>query len=313
MNRTDSCPSEADLRRMLRAAYGPALAPTGDGFAVRLETPGPSTSFRIRLANDQLVVVRAAPGPHAALFTHELDLLSSEVEALQVIAEHTGVPVPAMHHHDDSHGLVDVEWFCREFLPGRPLAQATQLTGEELAALRRDLDDAARALHTITGDGFGRFLQPTLDSWQDAFSGLVEDALADGQRLGLDLGIAPDRVHAAFLAHCAALDEVTAPVFCPWAFGVDDVVVDDDGRLAGLVQPDRVFWADPLLEAGQLGSTAPVSPAGQTRRLLYRLYANLVGALEDARAAALPVSMAPPGRRPDLAAAVSALEGHRPG
>ncbi|MEL4503699.1 aminoglycoside phosphotransferase family protein [Luteococcus sp. H138] len=281
MNRTDERLTTDDLRRMLRSAYGPTLAPTGHDFAVALVTAGPSSGYLARLANEQQVVVRIAPDEQTPLLTHEADLLSSEVEALQVIAEHTGVPVPAMHHHDDSHELVGAEWYAREYLPGRPLAQLTP-TDQELAGLRAELDGAARALHGITGDGFGRFQQPTLDSWQDAFSGLVEDALADAQRLGVELGVERDRVHAALLSHGTALDEVDTPVFCPWAFGLDDVVVDDEAHLVGIVQPDRVFWADPLLGAGRLGSAGELSPQGQTRVALYRLYAALVAVVEGA-------------------------------
>ncbi|MEL4358530.1 MULTISPECIES: phosphotransferase family protein [unclassified Luteococcus] len=285
MNQTSPDLTVADLRRLVHSAYGSSLSPVDDNFARELPTSGPARTFLVELADGRPVVLRVAPPPDAVLLTQERDRLAAEVEALQVIAEHTGVPVPTMHHHDDSYQLVAAEWFCREYLPGRILPAGSDLTDPALAGLRAELDQAARALHTITGEGFGHFLQPTLGSWQDAFTGLVEDLLADGQRLGVDLGIPVNRVHAAVLAAAPALDGVTEPVFCPWALGIDGVVVDSQNRLVGLVQPDRVLWGDPLMEVDGLGAATTEGAQEPLRRRLYQLYSALTAAMTPARGA----------------------------
>lgn len=288
----------ADLRRMLRHAYGPRLAPVGDDFATPLPSGGPEqgSSQLVTLATDQLVVVRTAPSPGVELLTQETELLGAEVEALQMIPEHTDVPVPAMHHHDDSHELVDVEWFCREHVAGSSLDR-TVLDVAARLQVTRDLGRLLRALHTIESDAFGRFQQPLMDSWQDAFSGIFEDVLRDAQRFGVDLGVDLDRVHGHLLDHSPVLDAVETPVFCLWRIPVSSIVLDE-GRIVGLVRPAKTFWADPLLESAFSACLDPESPASKAlltgygrgplepdeveRRRLYDLYDALVSAMESA-------------------------------
>ncbi|SJN17718.1 phosphotransferase family protein [Luteococcus japonicus] len=313
----------ADMRRMLRHAYGPHLAPVGEDFARPLPTDGPEqgTSHLATLRTGQRIVLRTAPSPEVDLLTQETDLLGAEVEALQMIPEHTDVPVPAMHHHDESQELVDVDWFCREHVEGTSLDHAV-LDHAARLQVTRDLGRQLRALHTIEGESFGRFQQPLMDSWQDAFSGIFEDVLRDAQRFGADLEVDLDRVHGRFLDHSPALDAVRTPVFCLWRTPKSTIVVDE-GWIVGLVRPAKTFWADPLLEsafsicldADSPASSAllsgygrgPLEPDEVERRRLYDLYDALVRATE----AALRHPQDLGARRQDLTAAMARLDHRR--
>lgn len=286
---------EATLRRMLQHAYGAELAPTGEAFASPLVHGWGNTLYRARLANGQDVVLKIAPPPERPTLTHERDMMRAEVEALLMIAEHTNVPVPSMHHHDDTHEVLDAEWFAMSWLGETTLEDAApRLTAQQFSQLQRSVGACNRELNTITGDGFGRFLQPTMASWHDAFSGIFEDALADGQRLGVDLGVSYEFVHHVFLEHSAVLDAVQEPVFCEWDLWPSDVVVAD-GQVAGLIDHERAFWGDPLMEAIFAGCTVPglgdpgellrgygrgpLDESERARRLLYDLFLFLVRAI----------------------------------
>jgi len=237
---------------MLRRAYGSVWAPTDDEFSVEL----PSELHDVHLAtlsNGQQVVIKIAPPPEVPLLTDEADLITAEVEALPMIAEHTDVPVPVMHFHDDSHELVGAEWFCMSWIEGVELDEAPEAQRDQLL---RQVGRANRELAQITGEGFGRFLQPGLDSWRDAFSGITEDALADAQHHAAPLGLDPDTVHHLLLTSSDALDEVTEPHYCGWTLWPDEALVHD-GRLAGLVGHSHGFWGDELMEAGFSGLLHP--------------------------------------------------------
>lgn len=280
--------------------------------------PHHGSSLLVRLATGQRVVLRIGPAPEVDLLTQETDLLGAEVEALQMIPEHTDVPVPAMHHHDDSHELADVEWFCREHVAGQSLDVAVL---DEAARLQvtRELGGQLRALHTIRTPAFGRFQQPLMASWQDAFSGIFEDVLRDAQHRGLDLGMDLDRIHGRLLDHSSVLDSVTEAVFCLWQTPARSIVVDE-GHVVGLVQPASAFWADPLLEQAFSYCLDATSAPGEAlltgygrgpltadevqRRLLYDLYDALVAAT---RAALREPDQAAPTRQL-LASAVGALD-----
>lgn len=331
----DAAPVDrATLRRMLRRAYGP-LAPTDDDFA----QPLPSTLhtvYRVRLANGQLVVLKAAPPLGTPLLTHEADMVVGEVEALPMIAEHTGVPVPVMHHHDDSFEVVPAPWFCMSHVDGEPLGQ---LDATAAAPLLVQLGRLNRELNGIGGDGFGRFLQPIMTSWRDAFCGILEDALSDAERFAAPLqqrfGIVPDELYQVAIDATPALDVVTEPRYCAWNLWPGEVLVTDGpgGRqVSGAVDHSHGFWGDPLMEA--IFSSA--LPPGQQQALLTgygrgplqgdelvrrALYDLLRIVLDEARRAARPEALAS-GQSgvvearatrpsPDAAAVLAQLRQHR--
>lgn len=248
MPATNLPPDRATLRRMLRRAYGQVWAPTDDDFAVEIPHQL-HTLYRTRLSNGQWVVVKIAPAPDVPLLTDEADPITAEVEALPMIAEHTDVPVPVMHHHDDSHEVVGAEWFCMSLVEGESLADAPD---GQRPALLGQFGRANRELNQIAGDGFGRFLQPGLDSWRDAFTGIMEDALSDAQRFGAPLGMDPDVLHHLVLGVSPTLDGVTEPRYCGWSLWPDEALVQED-RLVGIVGHSHGFWGDELMEPSYSG------------------------------------------------------------
>lgn len=128
-----------------------------------------------------------------------------------------------------------------------------------------------------------------------AFRGLMADLLADGEAADVELPRTAAKLLSLVDAHAAALDEVTAPCLVDWDLWDPNVFVDPETlTVVGVIDFERVLWADPLMEAqfffhradGPMTDAygAPLfgTPGAVARRQLYDLYLALVMTIECA-------------------------------
>ncbi len=242
--------SPATLRAMIGRAYGPDLIPTDDDFATELTEGWFNVAYILRLRDGREVVCKIAPPPGIDVMTYERDMMRGEIAAVRLILERTEVPVPRIDHYDDSHDLITADWFVMPRLPGDNLKQlSTTISPDEYAGGWRVVGTMTRSLNGIIGDGYGRFNQPLFATWREAFTSILEDVLRDGERRSVDLGWPYDQVRTVIADHAHELDAVTEPAFCEWDLW-DANAMFHEGRLVGIIDHERAFWGDPLMEAG---------------------------------------------------------------
>ncbi|MEV1007149.1 aminoglycoside phosphotransferase family protein [Streptomyces sp. NPDC049881] len=284
------------LRAMVERAYGPARVPEGDGWAEELGHGWFNVAYRIRLRDGEDVVLKIAPPPGVEVMTYERSAMGIELATLDLIRKHTDVPVPAVHFADTSRELCDADWFFMPFVQGDNLGIVGDgLPDAERAAYMEQVGAANRALNGIRGDAFGPLAGPGDPSWRRVFSGMVETVLRDGERRAVDLGWDYDTVRAVLAEHADSLDEVTEPRLVEWDLWDSNVMIRD-GRIACVIDHERAFYGDPLIEAGftatQLGAfgdaTAfmrgyghgPLTETETVRRRLYCLHLVLIMVIE---------------------------------
>jgi len=289
--------SPQTLRRMIERAYGPELVPEGDDFATELGHGWFNVAYLLQLADGRQVVMKIAPPQDVEVMTYEQDMLAGEVAAIRLLEERTSVPVPHVDHYDPTHGVIAAPWFVMTFVPGDNFGEVSDdWPAERQQAVWRQIGAANAELNTIRGDGFGRFGVPGVATWREAFTGILEDVLADGERRAVDLGWSYAAVRQAIADHEACLDAVTVPVFCEWDLWGSNVMVADD-RITGIIDHERAFWGDPIMEAGFLAADGTASAGdasgflegygrGQLtaaeldRRRLYNLHLFLIMTIE---------------------------------
>ncbi|MDU0294141.1 aminoglycoside phosphotransferase family protein [Saccharothrix longispora] len=208
----------------------------GRGLSSHVELTGGmfNTAYRLTADDGREYVLKVAPPPGAPLLTHEHDLMRTEGLAFRLMAER-GVPVPEVLLHEDDVLLMTA-------LDGVPWHGA-DLSDTERAALRHELGTIVRRLHGVTGERFGYPHGPGGTTWREAFGRMVDAVLADADRFGVEL---PD-VRPVFAAGADLLDEVTTPVLVHGDLWEGNVFVAD-GRVEGLIDPERAFFGDPLAE-----------------------------------------------------------------
>ncbi|MFD9700141.1 phosphotransferase family protein [Lentzea sp. NPDC059081] len=276
---------EPALRRVLSAAGLDPATVTG---WTELTEGTFNTAYRIRTSEGGFVL-KVAPRPDAPGLTYERDLMRTETTFYR--AAHGHAVVPEVVHADFARSLVPSDFLLMTEIPGD---NATTLTAEARAAMRRELGQVVAGLHEVTGTGFGYPQLGLAPTWREGFLGMVDAVLADAARFGTELPLPGREIAAAVRARADLLDEVERPVLVHFDLWDGNVLVQD-GKVTGLVDGERAFWGDPLAEMVSLalfgdieedreflaGYGAAAVTAGARRRLaMYRAYLYLIMLVE---------------------------------
>ncbi|MFG1608684.1 phosphotransferase family protein [Actinoplanes sp. NPDC049265] len=286
------------LRAMAAKAFGAAQVPDGDDWVSELGHGWFNVAYRMRLRDGREAVLKVAPPPGVEVMTYERGAMATELAALDLIRAQTSVPVPEVYFADRSRELCDADWFMMEFVDAdnygmiRDTLPAPAQTGYDEA-----LGAVTRQLNEIRGPWFGRLDGPGVPTWRLFFLEMIENLLGDGQRREVDLGFSYAEIRAVTTAEADCLDEVTEPRFVEWDLFPNNVMIRD-GRIASIIDHERAYYGDPLIEAVFIGTSQPAfgDPAAylrgydkatltageQRRRRLYNVHLGLVLVIECA-------------------------------
>jgi aminoglycoside phosphotransferase (APT) family kinase protein len=284
------------LRAMAARAYGPGSVPAGDAWVSELDHGWFSVVYQMRLADGRAVVLKIAPPPAVEVMTYEQGAMAVELAALRLITQHTGVPVPAVEFADQSRELCDADYFFMPYVDADNLGIVKgELAAADLDRLHEALGAANRELNSIRGPWFGPLAGPADASWRMTFTRMVEDVLRDGERRQVDLGWDYDIIREVVAGNAGSLDEVTEPVFVEWDLWDSNVMIRD-GAIVSIIDHERAFYGDPLMEAGFAGTQLPafgnsaafirgygrseLTETEHVRRRLYCLHLALVMVIE---------------------------------
>lgn len=284
------------LRAMIERAYGADRVPSGDGWVSELGHGWFNVAYRIRLRDGAEVVLKIAPPPHVEVMTYERGAMSTELATIDLLRTHTSVPVAAVDFADQSRELCDADYFFMPYIDADNLGIiAESLPAAERDAYMEQVGAANREINSLRGKAFGPLAGPGDPNWRQVFNGMIEDVLVDGERRRVDIGWDYDTVRTIVAEHADSLDEVSEPRLVEWDLWDGNVLVRD-GKIVCVIDHERAFYGDPLIEAGFTGTqTAAFGDAApfmrgyghgeltenqQVRRRLYGLYLMLIMVIE---------------------------------
>ena len=284
------------LRAIIERAYGVEQVPPGDDWATELGHGWFNVAYRIRLRDGREVVLKIAPPAGVEVLTYEQGAMRTELAALELVRSRTSVPVPAVEFADLSHEVCDADYFFMPFIDADNFGMVREkLTQAEKDHYDEALGAATRELNSIRGTAFGPLGGPGVATWREQFTSMVEDILGDGERRAVDIGWDYATVREVLAEHADSLDEVTEPCYVEWDMWDNNVMIGD-GRIVGVIDHERAFYGDPLIEAGFTAWELPafgdtkafmrgygktsLTPTEQTRRRLYTLYLTLIMVIE---------------------------------
>lgn len=242
------------LRAMVARAYGADQVPDGDDWVVELGNGWFNVVYRARLRDGARVVLKIAPPAGVEVLTYERGAMDVELAALDLIRARTGVPVPVVDFVDRTRDLCDADYFCMPYVDADNLGVVKEnLSASSLFGYRSALGSANRELNTIQGSLFGPLDGPGDASWRSVFGRMFEEVLEDGERRGVDVGFSYSLVRSVFASHAWSLDEVVSPCFVEWDLWEGNVLVRG-GSIVSIVDHERAFYGDPLVEAGFAGT-----------------------------------------------------------
>ena len=257
------------LRAMVERAYGRDRVPDGDGWASELGHGWFNVAYRIRLRDGYEAVLKIAPPPDVEVMTYERDAMATELATLDLLVKHTTIPVAHVDFADRSHELCDADWFFMPFVEGENLSVISSgLPAHEHAGYKQQVGAINRQINEIRGTAgtagtpgtpgtaFGPLTGPGDASWRRVFTGMVEDVLTDGERRNVDLGWDYATIRDALAEHATSLDEVTEPRLVEWDLWDGNVLVHN-GKVTCIIDHERAFFGDPLIEYGFAGTQMP--------------------------------------------------------
>ena len=265
-----------------------------------------NTIHVLELADNSRAVLKVSPPPTFEPMRYERNIIATEVAVYRRLAQ-AGLRVPQiLADCPDGDGLGHA-WFIMEFVEGEAWGRLRKSQSPD----RCDVIDAAIARQSalangIQGERFGRWQDDhcSSSSWAASFQAMVEDLLADARDKSVCLPRSEAALRELVQAAQADLDMVKTPRLVLWDLHDGNVIVKQDPlELAGIVDPDRALWGDPLMEfyfrslanvseawqaayrqaCAEASIPHPLDVPGAARRLaLYDLYLALVMVIEVA-------------------------------
>jgi aminoglycoside phosphotransferase (APT) family kinase protein len=250
-SKTKNTKTRAQVEAMVARAFsGQALADNDD--AVReLKDGWFNAAYNIRLADGREVILKIAPPPDAEVMQYEQQIMVTEVAAMRLVGQNPAIPVPEIYFYDQAHDLCDSDYFFMQKIAGDNLEHVkASLPAETQASVERQIGAIIREVNGFRGTYFGYDGNPDLraDTWKAAFITIMKATLEDGARKNAAYGYDHDQIRATYQKHVSALEEITTPCLVHWDAWDPNFFVKD-GRIVGIIDFERAFWAEPLMEA----------------------------------------------------------------
>ena len=241
-------------------------------------------------------VLRIAPPDDAGFLFYEQRMIRQEPELHDLIHSHTNLPVSRVIGQDFSRTHLDRDYLLMTARPGTPLSDAPGLTPTKFQRALRQVGEYLHQLHALTApdclgtEAYGYLgahhpmePQPT---WAAAFrvmwNKLLDDVVACGSYTQSEAQSMRDLLDL-YLKH---FDRPIVPRLLHMDVWSQNILIDEEGNVTGLVDFDRALWGDVEIEFAVLdycgisepafwegyGSLRDESPSAIIRRQFYLLY-----------------------------------------
>jgi len=289
---TTAAYNRSTLERLVRSNLGTDL---GELDITPIRTGKHNQSYRI-LTRLGSYVLRIAPPDTTGLLFYERRMMRQEPFLHRILRQHTQLPVARIISHDFGRAVIDRDYVLMEMLPGTPLSEAHWLGSAQRARALEQVGGYLRQLHALTATeilgvaAYGYLGEhhpiPAQPSWQSAFSTmwnrLLDDVVTSGVYRHGEAQVMRDLLET----HLPSFAHTVAPCLLHMDIWDQNILVDDEGNVTGLVDFDRALWGDPEIEYAVLdycaisepafwsgyGAARDTSPAAEIRRLFYLLY-----------------------------------------
>ncbi|MGE5222974.1 MAG: phosphotransferase family protein [Omnitrophica WOR_2 bacterium] len=265
-------------------------------FAEELKEGFFNTAYFIETTGGEKWVIKIAPPDNVPVLRYEKNILNAEVESISLVKTRTCIPVPNILAYDRSRKILDRDYFVMSYIPGIPFHKLrADLTLEQQREVERSIGCLTREMNGIRGSVFGPYAQDELQfpTWKSTFDHLFKSVLADGQEIGVQLPETYPQIYNLAARHYDVLDRVKIPCLVHWDLWDGNVFVDPVSlRINGVIDFERVMWADPLVEAWWVfkneqssyvdgyGLDLLATDEQKLRRSLYNVYLYLIMIIE---------------------------------
>ena len=235
------------------------------------------------------VVLRIAPSQTGMLF-YERNMMAQEPAIHALLRQNTSIPVAEILAYDDSHALIDHAYMVMQRLPGRALCDMPGVSARFYDRVLAQVGSYLRQMHALTASRYGYLgahhpMEPQA-TWWKAFRVMWNALLDDVQQAGGYSAAEADSLRQLLDTHRQHLDRPVPASLLHMDVWSQNILVDENGVVTGIVDMDRALWGDPEIEFAVLdycdisrpafwtgyGQPRDVTPAAQIRQQFYLLY-----------------------------------------
>jgi fructosamine-3-kinase len=214
-------------------------------------------------------------------------MMAQEPGIHRLLQEKTTVPVARIVAYDTSRKAIDRDFLIMERLPGKPMSAVGRCN---VAKILHQVGQALAQAHTLTAGQYGylgehRPMEPKatwLEAFETMWGKLIEDIVATGHYGPRE----SDLMLSLLERHRAMFDRRVPASLLHMDVWSQNILVDSESNLTGLVDWDRALWGDPEIEFAVLdycgisepsfwegyGVARDQSPEARTRQAFYFLY-----------------------------------------
>lgn len=254
-----------------------------------------NTTYFLETASRR-VVLRLGPVNRDRLLPYEEELMRTEPQ-IQELLHSNGVPTSKTLVLDIGKEFLNRDVAIVEYIPGRNMAERT-MRERERKDVEQQIGMLARRIHTITANDldhvpekpFGRtslvLSGKGSASWKKAVLEEVRQWCRSAERIGLfDKGFR-QRVEQVFEKFGYLFEHVKEPVLVHGDLWYGNVLLNDSGSVAAIIDADRSLFGDPEFEFSMLlmdrknfleGYGIPIfgSREDRLRAMLYKFMVDL--------------------------------------
>ncbi len=235
----------------------------------------------------QEFVLRVAPPKDAVYLFYEKEMMRQEPGIHALLLENTTIPVAKILAFDDSSEIIPHDFILMERLPGEPLSSSFLM--DEAAVLQQVGANLAQA-HQLTAKEYGYLGEhtpmPPQPSWNEAFRLMWRKLIDDVAAVGYYSAEECKWLLTLLDRHLSLFDRAVPSSLLHMDVWGQNILVDRQGNVSGLIDWDRALWGDPEIEFAVLdycGISKPAfwegygqhrdrSKAAQLRNIFYLLY-----------------------------------------
>jgi aminoglycoside phosphotransferase (APT) family kinase protein len=252
-------------------------------------------SYWVNWDSDRFVL-RISPPDDAGFLFYERLMMRQEPGLHKLIRERTTIPVAEVIGYDFSREIIDRDYLLMRALPGTPLSETQNPSPGLFSCALEQVGDYLRQLHTLTahdclnitafgylGEHHPMNPQPT---WAAAFKVMWNMLLDDVVACGTYTPVEAQIIRDLFEYYKDHFNRPVAPRLLHMDVWSQNILLDDQGNVTGLVDFDRALWGDIEIEFAVLdycgiseppfwvgyGSERDTSPSARIRQQFYLLY-----------------------------------------
>jgi aminoglycoside phosphotransferase (APT) family kinase protein len=230
-----------------------------------------NTSYYVAGAESDLVL-RISPPDDAGFLFYERRMMAQEPQLHSLLRAETSVPVAEIVAYDNSRSLLDRDYLLMERLPGRPLAEA-RLSAGQMDGVLEQVGAHLAQMHALVADRYGYLgahqPMPPQATWVEAFSVMWNKMMDDLVACGGYTTEEADAFRRLLDVYRPHFDRPVPASLLHMDVWSQNILVDETGRVTGLVDLDRALWGDPEIEFAVLdycGISEPAFWQGYGRR-----------------------------------------------